>query len=193
MVFIFQCEASQAQRAPANDLNKKAFITDSSMPRIYTYDSSASSNLSDLIAEGAPDAYNPLTLANLRLMKEVAQPKHRPEDYDSDLSERIVSKMLTIQTSRSLSTLIQQSELRQSYISAIRTIKRIQERFRYSLQNKGDALTLSRQNEGRKIMELNLDFNLRQGVDPQINFGKYFRMRYDFIANRSMLEFGLEF
>ncbi|NLF25678.1 MAG: hypothetical protein GX589_08505 [Deltaproteobacteria bacterium] len=194
LYLLFGAAPGEAQRGPAPKVpHKKAFSSEISSIQTYTYDAGPSSSLSDFIEPGPPDAYNQLTLANLRLMKEVAQPSHRPDDYDSDLTERVVSKMLTIQSFRSVSALINKSELQQSYRSAIRGVKKLQSRFRYSLQSGKEGLTVSRRKVGKKLIEVNLDFNLHQGVDPQINFGKYFRVRYDFINNRSILEYGFEF
>jgi hypothetical protein len=138
-------------------------------------------------------AYHPLTLAHLRLLKEVAQPTLHPEDYDPDMTKIVVQKVLAIQSGRALSRLVEGSELRQTYRAAMTDIKALQNRFRYSLQSDGEGVAVSRQKLGRKLMELNLELNVRQGFDPQIHFGKDVRFRYDYLRQRAMLEYGFEF
>ena len=160
----------------------------------FSYSINASSSLSDLVGDGSGSGgYSPFSLAQLRLLKEVAQPSYNPNDYDPDLTGRVVSKMFAIQSGRAVSDAIQRSELQQTYRAALRGIKTVQERFRYSVQHTGRSVAVSRRNLGRKLVELNVDFNLRQGVDPQIRFGDHIRLRYDWVNNRSMLEYGVEF
>ncbi|MEZ4754852.1 MAG: hypothetical protein R3A13_11195 [Bdellovibrionota bacterium] len=65
--------------------------------------------------------------------------------------------------------------------------------FRYSLQNKGDQLTVSKKETGRKLLELSVELNLKKGIDPQIRIGENTRFRYDYYTKGAMLEYGFNF
>lgn len=149
----------------------------------------------DEILQDASDtsSYDPLTVMQLRMLKEDAQPSWNPEDIDPYKTRRAVEKALAIELGSHLSRQLMKSELRDTYRNTLRAYKRLQDRFRYSLQSDGESMALSRKNEGRKLLELNVEFNLKRGVDPQIRIGDAVRFRYDYLYERTMLEFGFNF
>ena len=55
------------------------------------------------------------------------------------------------------------------------------------------ALALTRKRVGRKLLELNMEFNVKRGLDPQIRIGDTLRFRYDYLYDRTMLELGFNF
>jgi len=137
--------------------------------------------------------YDPLTIQQLRLLKEDAQPSWDPDDIDPDKTRRVVEKAMAIELGRTLAWQIQRSELRDLYNDTSRALKRLQQRFRYSLQSDGNSLSVSRRKQGRKLLELNMEFNVKRGLDPQIRIGDSLRFRYDYLYDRTMLEYGFNF
>ena len=137
--------------------------------------------------------YDPLTVGQLRMLMEDAQPSWDPSGYDPDKTRRLGEKALAMQLGQSISRQIKESELRDTYNSLMRLYKQIKQSFRYSVQTDGDSFEVSRKKKGRKLLELNVDFNLKHGMDPQLRVGENFRFRYDYLYDRTMLEYGLKF
>ncbi|MGI6525747.1 MAG: hypothetical protein ACOX2O_10750 [Bdellovibrionota bacterium] len=156
------------------------------------YNFRLTASIDDLLVD-SDDKYDPITINQLRMLKEEAQPSWHPDDVDPYQLRRVAQKALTIEVGRAFSKRINGSELRPTYRAALRTYHSIQERFRYSIQDNGDAITFSRKNKGKKLLELNLDLNLKRGLDPQILIGDFMRFRYDYVYKRAMLEYGFDF
>jgi hypothetical protein len=158
-----------------------------------TYDFTLDSAFDILNDTTNTDLYDPITISTLRRLKEDAQPAWNPEDIDPDLTRRVVERAFAIQSGRNLSNLINRSELQTTYKSIKQGLKSVQDTFRYSVQNTGNGVEVSKQKQGRKILELNMEFNLKQGLDPQIKIGESVRFRYDYTSKRPVLEYGFRF
>lgn len=188
--FISDLEAQRAQRRRIG----KRFSTTVSSIDISTYDFSVGDEFDRILTTSSDtDLYDPLTIANLRKLKEDAVPPWDPLDIDPERTRKVVEKAFAIQSARSLIKLINQSEIKPVYALFKNTVKNFSDLFRYSVQDRGDELTVSKSKQGDKLIELNLEFNLKQGVDPQINVGDSFRLRYDYTTKRSLFEYGVDF
>ncbi len=158
------------------------------------YEFSLGSTVDDILQDTSDtNLYDPITIGQLRLLKEDAQPSWEPDDIDPYKTRRVVQKAFAIQFGRSISRQIMQSDLRETYRYSLQAYKRLQEVFRYSLQSDGESLAVSRLPKGRKLLELNMEFNVKQGFDPQIRIGDSLRFRYDYVYDRTLLEFGFNF
>lgn len=159
-----------------------------------TYDFSFGEELNRILATSAEgDIFDPLTLMNLQLMKEEAQPSWSREDVDAEKLRVVVQKTFAIQTARYTLPVIKDSELGTYYKSIERSIKSFTDLFNYSLQQSGSGLKVAKEKRGRKLAEFRLSLSPRSGLDPQIRIGDNSRLRYDWVAKRSMLEFGFTF
>lgn len=139
------------------------------------------------------DLYDPMTISSLQRLKEDAQPEIHPDDLDPDRTRRVVEKAFAIQFGRSFSQLINRSELKPLYHQVQQSFKSVQDHFRYSLQSNSEGWTVSKRKVGKRLLELSLEFNVKQGVDPQLRIGESVRFRYDYIDQRPMLEYGFDF
>ena len=158
------------------------------------YDFTFSSEIDKLLSNSADtNLYDPLTLMQLRVLREDAQPSYEPFDANPYETRRVVEKALAIQSTTTLVPVIKKSELGDTFRAIERSFKAFTDRFRYSLQDSPNGWTVSRENKGEKLFELNLRVNLSQGLDPQIRFGDNLRLRYDWMEKQSLLECGFEF
>ncbi|MDC0357342.1 hypothetical protein OAO01_00870 [Oligoflexia bacterium] len=159
-----------------------------------TYDFSFTSAFDSIIGSSTDtDLYEPLTIGNLRRLKDRAQPAWNPDDIDPYRTRRVVEKAFAIQTGRNLNKLLIRSELRDVYREIKQGLVSFRNLFRYSLQTDGSSYQVSKKNVGKKLLELNLEFNAHQGVDPQIKIGELIRFRYDYVQKRPLLEYGFDF
>ena len=161
-------------------------------PAVYGFDFSETFDRA-FSGTSTGDIYDPLTMSMLRRMADDAQPPDNPRDVDPTKSRQLVERVFAIQSSRNLAALLNRSELRPFYNEVRSTFKAFQDRFRYSVQDSSDGLTVSRKKNGRRLLELNLEINPKQGLDPQIRMGEHTRFRYDFLEQRPMLEYGFNF
>lgn len=158
------------------------------------YGFSLSSALDKIIADSAnTDLYDPITIQSLRRLRDEAQPRYLLDDVDPELTRRVAEKALAIQSGRSLSSLLAGSELKSTYRQLLTSLDTLQNTFKYSLQDAGGDLKFSRVSKGKKLLELKLEFNLKQGVDPQVRLGNNFRLRYDYLDRTPMFEYGFSF
>ncbi|MBX7144415.1 MAG: hypothetical protein K1X79_08205 [Oligoflexia bacterium] len=139
------------------------------------------------------DLYDPITIQTLKTLRDEAIPRYNPEDVDAGLVRRVAEKALAIQSGRGFSRLVAGSELRGPYLGLMDELRAIQDIFRYSIQSTGEQVVLTRERKGKRLVELSLEFNLKQGVDPQIRFGDSVRFRYDYISKTPLLEYGFTF
>ncbi len=139
------------------------------------------------------DLYDSITVMNFRRLKEQADPYWDGDEADPIRSRRAAEKGLAMQTATSLSNVLKKSELRDTYFQLREAFRDLQNTFRYSVQSDGESLTVSRSSKGKKWLELQMEFNAKRGVDPQIRLGDHLRLRYDFIESRPLLEVGADF
>ena len=159
------------------------------------YDWDLSAELGEILTATADtDLYDPITIANLRILRDKAQPYWSEDDIDPERTRRVVRKALAIQSAHVLVPVIKESDLGDVFLQIKRGFKRLSDLFRYSLQDEpGAAVSLSRENKGRKLLELDLKFSLKKGVDPQIRINDEVRFRYDFSEQATFLEYGFDF
>lgn len=139
------------------------------------------------------DLYDPITISTLRRLKEDAQPAWDGDDIDPEKTRRVVERAFAIQSGRNLSSTIEKSELKPLYQDIKDGLKEVQDTFRYSVQSNGDSLAVSRKKKGEKLLELNVELSLKQGLDPQFKLGENVRFRYDYSNQRPLLEYGFKF
>lgn len=137
--------------------------------------------------------YDPLTIEHLKRLKEQAQPFWNPDDIDPEKTRRVVEKALALQTTTSVSRLVKKSELQDTYRHLYRSFKRFKDTFRYSLQSGSNGLSISNRPEGQNLVEFNMEFNAKHGLDPQLRIGDAVRFRYDYVERRPLLEYGFNF
>lgn len=153
-----------------------------------------SESLDDFINTSADtNLYDPLTVMRLRMLKEQAQPGTNIDDIDPEETRNVVQKAFAIQTTTSMMNLIEGSELRDSFRSIERGFKEFTSLFKYSIQDTGDSYSISKKSEGKKLLELNMNFSLSKGADPQFHIGECFRFRYDWQESQTMFEYGINF
>jgi hypothetical protein len=156
---------------------------------------SISSFDADVIGESgiSTDLHDPMVTHNLRRLQERTMLLGDEDNYDDEIGDRAAKKALAVQGSRDFIRLIKQSELRGTYYWIRDLFASFQDSTRYSLQDTGKSMTVSRSKSGEKVIEMNMEFNSKQGLDPQFNIGESFRLRYDFIEERTLFEFGVDF
>lgn len=137
------------------------------------------------------DLYDPLTVQRLRAMQEEAQPRTNSTDLDPELTRRVAERALAIQSGRTVAQVLEKSELRSAFRELRSQIRSFQDLFRYSLQQEPDGLTVSRQSTGKKLLELNVDLNLKNGLYPSIRIGDAVRFRLADDYRTPMLEYGI--
>lgn len=187
-------EVVVSQGQPGRGPLQRNLDTTETVGALGAYEFNLGSTL-DKILEGTADTdpYDAVTISNLRRLKEDAQPENYPDDLDPYRTRRIVEKALAIQSGNSISRLIQQSELRPLYRAIKQEFFKIREHLKFSLQSGSDGLIVSRKPRGQKLLELNLELNLKQGMDPQIRIGESFKFRYDYVDKVPVLEYGFAF
>jgi hypothetical protein len=161
--------------------------TDTSTQGNFTFNST----LDELIDDSS--TYDPHTLWVMESMTDITQPFWDPYDVDYSRNNRAVTKVATIQGGRSLSALIKGSELKSTFDSLKRGLDDVKSVFNYSIQSDGKNTYLSKDKKGTKILELSMEFNLSQGMDPNIKIGDHVRFRYDYVNSRPLIEFGINF
>jgi hypothetical protein len=174
--------------------NERALITRMETSRGGVYEFSLNQELDTLLEHSADtDLYDPLTIARLRELQEDAEPPWKPDDVDPYKTRRVVEKAFAIQSARTISRVLQKSELAPAYRAFLRGVKSVQDFCRYSVQDTGEDITVAKETRGDKLLEFNMQFNLKQGVDPQIRVGDSFRLRWDYSASRTLFEYSLDF
>lgn len=160
---------------------------------VDSYAFTAESAFDILNDTASTDLYDPLTIQTLKRLKEDARPAWDGDDEDVDKTRRVVERALAIQSGRNISSTLEQSELRSTYRAIKQGLKNFQNNFRYSLQTTGKSMEVSKEKKGKKLLELNVELNLKQGLDPQLKMGEHLRFRYDYTSQRPLLEYGFRF
>jgi hypothetical protein len=137
--------------------------------------------------------YDRLEIAELRRLKDIAAPRSDLEEPEYAELRRVTERALSMQTARSVVRLLQSSDVRYEYEAFQRGLKRLNDSFRYSVQNNGERLVFSKANKGRKLVEFKLEFNLRHGAEPNMTIGDNFRLRYDMQHRGPVAEYAFNF
>ncbi len=179
----------------AQDINKRGLSSSSGGSGSYSNSATGfDTTFSSMMTDGSNNkAFDPLVIKQLRLLQEDAAPRWDPDDYDEEIRERASQKGFVIETVRNLDAVVKNSELKFFYSGLKRDFKAIRNYFAYSLQTDGEEYSVSRERQGKKLLELNMEFNLKQGIDPQIRIGESYRIRYDYTYRSTMLEYVLDF
>lgn len=160
----------------------------------HTYQFNLSSEIKELIQNSADtDLYDPITIANLRQLKELAEPRWNEDDIDPDRTRRVVQKALAIETARTIIPAIRRSDLGPVLTMFERGLSNFEGLFRYSVQDTGKSFVVSKGSKGEKLIELSPKFSLAKGLDPQLKVGRSFRVRWDYLHSGAMLEYGVDF
>jgi hypothetical protein len=187
-------EAAQAQplRRPTNGKSLRGNGASASDAALYGFN--LSSAVDKVLTDSAStDLYDPMTIQVLKRLRDEAVPKINPLDVEPDLSRRVAEKALAIQSGRSISRLVHESEIRGVYLEVLDSLRGIQDMFRYSVQDTGEKITVTKKRKGERLVELSLEFNLKQGIDPQLRLGDNVRFRYDYLEQSPLLEYTLSF
>ncbi|RMG39705.1 MAG: hypothetical protein D6719_12690 [Candidatus Dadabacteria bacterium] len=193
------CTAGEVYAKPRKKIRKPSRISknlgqEARSLDLNIYDFTLAETVTNIIEDSAnTDLYDQLTLNNLQRLKEEAQPPWNPADIDPYKTRQVVEKALAIQSGRSIIKLLNQSELRSSYLAFKRYLNSIRKALSFSLQDSGDRYLISREKKGKQLIELNMEFNLRNGLDPQLNLGNSLRFRYNYLEKRPVLELGFDF
>lgn len=146
-----------------------------------------------LTETASTNLYDPFTINNLKRLQDEAQPSWDPAGIDPELTRHVAERAFSIQAGRSMVNTLRKSDVRHVYYGVVDSFSAVQEALRFSLKNDGSSLSLGKKGSGQKLMEFNVDFNIRQGVDPQIRIGHSTRFHYDTVLKAPMLEYGFAF
>ncbi len=113
--------------------------------------------------------------------------------WTEEESERHAQRLMAFQTTRSLLTLLRNSDVRYEYQSIESGFRSFSEMFSYSVIETPDGITADTNQRGRELVRFNLKLGLSNGADPQINFGPTCRLRYDWTRSSTLLEYGFDF
>ncbi|MBN8548172.1 MAG: hypothetical protein J0M12_02530 [Deltaproteobacteria bacterium] len=159
-----------------------------------TYDFNLGSTFDRILTETAStELYDPFTINNLKRMQAEAQPDWDPAGIDPDRTRTVAERAFSIQAGRSMINTLKNSDVRQTYYDVVGTFSSVQEAFRFSVRNDGSSLSVGKKGTGQKLIEFNVEFNLRQGLDPQLRIGRSGKLHYDTNLNAPMLEYGFAF
>lgn len=180
-----KAERNKNPRSP----NTRALIDNSD-----SYDYSASDALGGIIENSAnTDLYDPITLGELRILKERAQPSTSKDDIDPDEIRYIGEKALAIQSSTTLLPLIRNSEIGFALSSLESGYLYISQFFRVKLNHTGERLIISREDDSLTLIELNIKMSISNGLDPQLRLSENIRMRYDWKKAIGFIEYAEDF
>lgn len=190
IIFASPIEIEAQRRKP---LRLKRAITnieqDTNLQAAYDFD--LSNQINTLFDSSLDtDIYDPMTIESLRRQKDDVQPYwENDQDYDPYESRKLVEKAAAIEFSNRFITLIKGSDLRPTFKAVKRQVNNFRETFKYSVQDSGEGYAVSKESKGEKLIELNLELDAKQGLDPQLRIGDNWRLRYDIFNDSSVLEF----
>ena len=146
-----------------------------------------------IIAPTDSNLYDPLTIENFKRLRDISKPIWNDDDYDPERMRRASEKAFAMQAGRTMSDLLHRSDLQDVYRDLKKYFRNFQDLFRYSVQDNGEKIQLSKATKGKKLLELSVEVNLKRGVDPQLRIGENTRFRYDYYYKRAMFEYGFDF
>ncbi len=190
IVSVFLCsKLSQAQPSGRPIFDKKNVNSSSNGSLQSSYN--LNTTFDELIDDS--NTYDPRTLWIMKSLTDITQPFWDPMDVDFKRNDRAVEKAFTMQSGRHLSMLVKGSELKSTFEYLKRSMQDVKSYFNYSIQSDGDKTYVSKDKKGKKLLELSMEFNISQGLDPNIKLGQHLRFRYDYVNKRPLLEFGANF
>lgn len=180
---------AQSNNAPVGKRLRSA-----TLPNDKSYNFNLGSTFDGIISETAStELYDPFTINNLKRLQDEAQPSWDPAGIDPDLTRHVAQRAFSIQAGRTLINTLRKSDVRHIYYGVVDSFSEFQNVFRFSVKNNGSSLSLGKKARGEKLMEFSVEFNLRQGPDPQLRFGPETRLHYDTRLQAPMLEYGFAF
>ena len=153
----------------------------------YTFNSTIDEIMDD------SNTFDPRSTWIMKSLTDITQPFWNPEDVDYKRNNRAVMKASTILGGKQASVLISGSELKGTFRDIKQGLNEFKAIFNYSIQSDGTHTYLSKDQKGDKLLELSMEINLSQGLDPNIKLGDHVRFRYDYVNKTPLLEFGLSF
>jgi hypothetical protein len=140
------------------------------------------------------DIYDPLTISTLKRLRDEAIPPWDPYDIDPEETRHVAERALTIQSSRAFAELMNGSDLKPTFRAIKEAFKEFKDLFKLKVEQNHEGIQVnSSKSKGRPLLELSLEINPKQGFDPQIRFGESVRLRYDYIDQQPLLEYGVDF
>jgi hypothetical protein len=137
--------------------------------------------------------YDPLTIARLKRMQEMVAPQINIDDVDVEQTRSITEDALAIQSGRSAVRLIERSELQPLYRSIKDEFSAIQDALRFGVQQTPNGVSFTRKRKGRRLVELQVQFDPKTVLEPQLKIGDAVRFRYDFDQGEAIMEFQCAF
>jgi hypothetical protein len=113
-----------------------------------------------------------------------------PNDIDQDKQANAGQRALTMKIGQTINSVLTQSDLRDSYRSALRSFQQARESVKVSVQHDQQGYAIGRKQKGPKVLELDVEPSTQTGLAPQLKFyDEAARMRYDQNRKAIMFEF----
>lgn len=127
--------------------------------------------------------YDSLSISQLQFEKERAQPRNSPEDLDPEKSRSLVEKAFGYQLTKATLPILRNSQIRQSYRLVEETYFDLRSLLSLGLATDGQDLSFNhsaaKKPNNYEIFKFNLTMSPQNGLEPQLNLGEDFRLRYD--------------
>lgn len=186
------CHAEPGRRPIKKKMNTHFDILQNADSPIYDFRLGAS--IDKMLSQGSDtDLYDPMTIENLKRLKEEAQPQLNPDDIDPLRTRTVVEQALALQSGQSVINLIKTSDLRETYLAIKRGFLNFQDAVRYKVQRDSSGFQVSREKKGKSLIEFNVEFNAHTVLDPQLRIGEVVRFRYDYGDKAPVLEYHYQF
>lgn len=193
ILFFIVPLAAEAQR-PKRQVPKRSLLTNEVLAEQDVYQFELGQGVNSIIRDSVQtNLYDPITIANLRRMKEEAGAQVNQDDIDPDLTRRVGEKALAIQSGRTLLNTIRNSDLRETYEAVKQSFESVRNSIRYSVQKEGGSYTVSKKRRGARLLELDVEFSPRRVLEPHLRIGDAVRFRYDYEERAPVLEYQVAF
>lgn len=118
-------------------------------------------------------------------------------DIDADSSRSLAQRLLLYQSSKSLSELLLQSPLKDSYQALLRQLRYVKEKSTFRMQRKGNgSLHFARGDTvspEKKLLEFRVHTSTHRGIEPRLTIGDNIVLRHDLLHGETLFEFETEF
>lgn len=136
--------------------------------------------------------FDPFTVAELERAASEASPRYDGWD-DADKLRQVTERAFGLTAAQNIVRALETSDLRPTYLALKDSMRTVQRSVNYSVQTNGDEIAVGRAVKGRKLVELEIEFNARRLIDPHIKIGKHLRVRYDPDNSGPMLEYEIRY
>lgn len=128
-------------------------------------------------------------VGNISRIAEQASISDRPEDFDEEQASKAGQRALTMRISDSIHRNLLTSDLRPYYKSTVKEVIRLRKKINYSLQSNGAALSVSNKRKGKKLLEFDLEPNLKSVASPILRILNIGQIKVDPADQSVMYEF----